>query len=133
MRSNKRTSGNFSPMSAPITTTTTTTNTNANATATSLTDNRLTGQLQQAQSTQLKPSKRDLIKLDKNSQEDTLQTANTKQESDDNGAHFNKDASDGGGCNSAADDDVDKQHHVGPVMGIFFKVWSLVKGKLTPQ
>jgi len=23
-----------------------------------------------------------------------------------------------------------QQHHVGPVMGIFFKVWSLVKGKL---
>lgn len=26
-------------------------------------------------------------------------------------------------------DDSDDKHHVGPVMGIFFKVWSLVKGK----
>lgn len=30
---------------------------------------------------------------------------------------------------SPIDDDPNKQHHVGPVMGIFFKVWSLVKGE----
>lgn len=40
------------------------------------------------------------------------------------------------GCNpnkaetlTGDNDDSDDKHHVGPVMGIFFKVWSLVKGE----
>lgn len=34
------------------------------------------------------------------------------------------------GENNENNDDPSK-HHVGPVMGIFFKVWSLVKGRLS--
>lgn len=63
--------------------------------------------------------------LNKNNEDNSLVLqAEGPQDDEEDSVHNNREASNG----SNLDDDNDK-HHVGPVMGIFFKVWSLVKGE----
>lgn len=113
MRSNRKTSSNVSPpLSAPI----------------NLTDNKLANQHFQAQPSKSKPTKRDTM-LSKNNEENSpVLAAASPQDNDENNVHISREPTSNG---SGPDDDSDK-HHVGPVMGIFFKVWSLVKGKSPP-